>query len=277
MTMSEILLNRIGRISCFVPQSATGLSAQITPLVGTGTDGGRPRSRLWASRSPNRVETEVNEFLQIVGLSIGISVAATFIAAAISLPVAAALAIFAFRGRRAIVVLINAFFGLPPVVVGLVLYLAFSHSGPLGFLQLLFTPAAMIVAQTILAIPIITALVHRASERAWARYGDELVSDGASRIQAIPQILAIIRAELLTAVLAGFGRTVSEVGAVILVGGNIRGLTRTMTTTIALQTSQGDLPLALALGAVLVGISISISATVFALAGTAKVAGSDEV
>jgi tungstate transport system permease protein len=135
----------------------------------------------------------------------------------------------------------------------------------------------MIVAQTILAIPIITALVHRAGERAWARYGDELISDGASRIQAVPQILAIIRAELLTAVLAGFGRTISEVGAVILVGGNIRGLTRTMTTAIALQTSQGDLPLALALGAILVGISISISATVFALAGTAKVAGSDEV
>jgi tungstate transport system permease protein len=260
-----------------VQQSATGLSAQIAPLVGTGTDGGRRMWRLWTSRSANRVETEVNEFLQIVALSIGISLAATLIAAAISLPVAAALAIFAFRGRRAVVVLINAFFGLPPVVVGLVLYLALSHSGPLGFLQLLFTPAAMVVAQTILAIPIITALVHRASERAWARYGDELVSDGASRIQAIPQILAIIRAELLTAVLAGFGRTVSEVGAVILVGGNIRGLTRTMTTTIALQTSQGDLPLALALGAVLVGISISISATVFALAGTAKIAGSDEV
>jgi len=221
--------------------------------------------------------TGVHEFTEIVGLSIGISLAATFIAAAIGLPIGAALAIFAFRGRRAIVVLVNAFFGLPPVVVGLVLYLALSRSGPLGFLQLLFTPAAMIVAQTMLAIPIITALVHRAAERAWARYGDELISDGASRIQTIPHILAIIRAELLTAILAGFGRTVSEVGAVILVGGNIRGLTRTMTTAIALQTSQGDLPLALALGAVLVGISISISATVFALAGTAKIAGSDEV
>ena len=221
--------------------------------------------------------TGVHEFTEIVGLSIGVSLAATFIAAAISLPAGAALAVFAFRGRRAIVVLINALFGLPPVVVGLVLYLALSRSGPLGVLQLLFTPAAMIVAQTILAIPIITALVHRAGERAWARYGDELISDGASRIQAVPQILAIIRAELLTAVLAGFGRTISEVGAVILVGGNIRGLTRTMTTAIALQTSQGDLPLALALGAILVGISISISATVFALAGTAKVAGSDEV
>jgi tungstate transport system permease protein len=223
------------------------------------------------------VEAELNEFFQIVGLSIGISLAATFIAAAISLPAAAALAIYPFRGRRAVIVLINAFFGLPPVVVGLVLYLTFSNSGPLGFLQLLFTPAAMIVAQTILAVPIITALAHRASERAWARYGDELTSDGASPMQAMPQILTIIRAELLTAVLAGFGRTVSEVGAVILVGGNIRGLTRTMTTAIALQTSQGDLPLALALGAVLVGISISISATVFALAGPAKIAGSDEV
>jgi tungstate transport system permease protein len=175
------------------------------------------------------------------------------------------------------VILVNAFFGLPPVVVGLVLYLALSRSGPLGFLELLFTPAAMVIAQAILAIPIIVALVHRASERAWARYGDELICDGASRTQAIPQILSIIRADILTAVLAGFGRTVSEVGAVILVGGNIRGLTRTMTTDIALQTSQGDLSLALALGAVLVGISISISATVFALSGRARTAGSDEV
>jgi tungstate transport system permease protein len=219
----------------------------------------------------------LNDFLQIVGLSIGVSLVATAIATAIGLPIGAALAIFDFRGRRLVVVLINAFFGLPPVVVGLILYLALSRSGPFGFLGLLFTPAAMVVAQAILAMPIITALVHRASERAWARYGDELVSDGASKMQAIPHILAIIRAELLTATLAGFGRTISEVGAVILVGGNIRGLTRTMTTTIALQTSQGDLSLALALGAVLVGISISISATVFALAGRASSAGSEEI
>ena len=219
----------------------------------------------------------LNEFIGIVGLSIGISLAATLFATMIGLPLGAALAIFPFRGRRAIVVLTNAFFGLPPVVVGLVLYLAFSHSGPLGFLHLLFTPTAMIIAQSLLATPIITALVHRASERAWARYGDELTSDGATGLQSMPQILSIVRAELLTAILAGFGRTVSEVGAVILVGGNMRGLTRTMTTTIALQTSQGDLLLALALGAVLIGISISISAIVFALAGTAKSAGSNEV
>jgi tungstate transport system permease protein len=221
--------------------------------------------------------TGLGDFLDIVDLSISVSLVATAAATVISLPIGTVLAICSFRGRRLIVVLINAFFGLPPVVVGLVLYLALSRSGPLGSLALLFTPTAMITAQTILAIPIITALVHRASERAWARYGDQLITDGAARWQAVPQILMIVRADLVTAILAGFGRTVSEVGAVILVGGNIRGLTRTMTTTIALQTSQGDLSLALALAAVLVGISISISATVFALAGRARTAGSDEV
>jgi tungstate transport system permease protein len=221
--------------------------------------------------------TRLHDFLAIVGLSISVSLAATAIATIVSLPIGAAIAIFPFRGRRLLVVLINAFFGLPPVVVGLVLYLTLSRSGPLSSLSLLFTPTAMVIAQAILATPIIMALVHRASERAWARYGDELVSDGATKLQAVPQILLIIRADIVTAVLAGFGRTVSEVGAVILVGGNIRGLTRTMTTAIALQTSQGDLPLALALGAVLVGISISTSATVFALAGWVRTAGSDEI
>jgi tungstate transport system permease protein len=218
----------------------------------------------------------LHEFLGIVGLSLGVSAAATLAAVVLGLPLGTILALYPFRGRRAIVILVNAFFGLPPVVVGLVLYLALSHSGPLGFLNLLFTPGAMVIAQTLLALPIITALVHRASERTWARYGDELISAGASRRQAVPQILMIIRPEIVTAVLAGFGRTVSEVGAVILVGGNIRGITRTMTTDIALQTSQGDLSLALALGAVLVGISVSVSAMVFALAGKARTAGSDE-
>ena len=197
--------------------------------------------------------SELQDLVEIITLSISVSVVATVTATAFSLPVGTALAVAPFRGRRSIIVLINAFFGLPPVVVGLLLYLALSRSGPLG------------------------SLVHRASERAWARYGDELITDGATRVQAVPQILMIVRADLLTAILAGFGRTVSEVGAVILVGGNIRGLTRTMTTTIALQTSQGDLSLALALGAVLIGISISISAMVFALAGQARTSGSDEV
>ena len=131
-------------------------------------------------------------------------------------------------------------------------------------------------AQAILAAPIITALVHRTAERAWGRYGDAFLNDGASRIQALPHVLFIARAEVTTAVLAGFGRTVSEVGAIIVVGGNIRGQTRTMTTAIALQTSQGDLPLALGLGTVLIGISIAVSATVFSLAGGARDAGADE-
>jgi tungstate transport system permease protein len=219
----------------------------------------------------------LQDFVEIVGLSITVSLLATMIAALLSLPTGTALAVFSFRGRRIIIVLMNAFFGLPPVVVGLVLYLALSRSGPFGFLALLFTPSAMVIAQTILAIPIITGLVHRASERAWKQYGDELTCDGATRLQAIPQLLMIIRADLVTAVLAGFGRTVSEVGAVILVGGNIRGLTRTMTTTIALQTSQGDLSLALALGVVLVGISVTVSTTVFALAGRVRTDGGHEI
>src|ERR1700681_3720558 len=135
----------------------------------------------------------MHDFIQIVGLSISVSFAATTAATAISLPIGAALAVFAFRGRRLIVVLINAFFGLPPVVVGLVLYLALSRSGPLGSLALLFTPAAMVVAQTTLAIPIITALVHRTSERAWARYGDELITDGATGLRAVPTIFMLCR------------------------------------------------------------------------------------
>ena len=186
------------------------------------------------------------------------------------------LAVFSFPGRRLLVIGVNALFGLPPVMVGLVLYLALSHSGPLGFLGFLFTPVAMVAAQAILAAPIITALVHRAAERAWSRYSDAFLNAGASRIQVLPHMLLIARAEVITAVLAGFGRTTSEVGAIILVGGNIRGQRRTMTTAIALQTSQGDLPLALGLGTVLIGISIAVSATVFSLAGSAREAGQDE-
>ena len=218
----------------------------------------------------------MGEFARIVVLSLAVSVSATLLATAIGLPAGSALAVFRFRGRRALVVLVNAFFGLPPVVIGLALYLALSHSGPLGSLGLLFTPTAMVIAQTALAAPIITAIVHRASERAWGRYGDALLNAGASRTTALPHIIAIARADVVTAVLAGFGRTISEVGAVILVGGNIRDQTRTMTTAITLFTSQGELPLALGLGALLVGISISVSAAVFALAGTARDAGENE-
>ena len=161
----------------------------------------------------------------------------------------------------------NAFLGLPPVVVGLVLYLLLSHTGPLGFLDLLFTPAAMVIAQAILAFPIVVALAHRAAEDLWAEYGDALLIFGASKSRAIPVLINMGRGPMLTAVLAGFGRTVSEVGAILIVGGNIAGYTRTMTTAVALQTSEGNLPLALGLGLVLIGISTLVSATAFALLG----------
>lgn len=219
---------------------------------------------------------DLGEFLRIVGLSLAVSASATAVAALVGLPAGTALAIYPFPGRRMLVIFVNALFGLPPVVVGLALFLALSHSGPLGFLHVLFTPAAMVAAQAILATPIIIALTHRAAERAWARYGDALRIDGASRMQAMPHILAVTRAEVMTAVLAGFGRTISEVGAIILVGGNIRGLTRTMTTAIALQTSEGYLSLAVGLGVVLVGVSIAVSGAAFSLAGSARDAGRDE-
>ena len=175
------------------------------------------------------------------------------------------LAVFRFTGRRALIVLVNALLGLPPVVVGLALYLALSHAGPLSPLRLLFTPGAMVLAQTVLATPIVAALVHRAMADLWADYGGALQVDGATRLRAIPVLFAMGRVALLTAALAGFGRTISEVGAILIVGGNIAGYTRTMTTAIALETSKGNLSLALGLGLILIGISVAVSATAFAL------------
>jgi tungstate transport system permease protein len=204
-------------------------------------------------------------FVQIVALSLMVSFSATTAAAVVGLPCGAALAICRFPGRRLLTLLANAFLGLPPVVVGLALYLMLSRSGPLGALALLFTPGAMVLAQTVLATPIITALVHRAVEEPWQEYGGALRVDGAGRLRSIPILLAIARRPVLTAVLAGFGRTISEVGAVLIVGGNIAGYTRTMTTAIALETSKGDLVLALGLGFILIGISIAVSAGAFAL------------
>ena len=156
-------------------------------------------------------------------------------------------------------------FGLPPVVVGLSLYLVLSRSGPLGPLGLLFTPAAMGLAQFLLVTPIVVALTHRAMTDVWQSYGDELRMDGLSRTRALPHLLAIGRLGVLTAVLAGFGRSISEVGAVLIVGGNIAGYTRTMTTAITLETSQGHFGLALELGAVLVIISLVVSACGFGI------------
>jgi tungstate transport system permease protein len=205
------------------------------------------------------------ELPHIVALSLTVSVSATAIAAVVGLPCGAALAISRFPGRRVLILLANAFLGLPPVVVGLGLYLMLSRSGPLGALAFLFTPAAMVVAQALLAMPIITALTHRAVEEPWQEYGGALRVDGATRLRSIRMLLAIARRSVLTAVLAGFGRTISEVGAVVIVGGNIAGYTRTMTTAIVLKTSEGELGLALGLGFILIGISVAVSAGAFVL------------
>ena len=207
------------------------------------------------------------ELWQIIALSLLVSLSATAAATILGLPFGAALAIWRFPGRQAIVVGANALLGLPPVVVGLTLYLLLSHSGPLGALDLLFTPEAMVIAQAALALPIVTALTHRAAEEQWREYGDALMDLGASRWRAVPAVVAMARAAMLTAVLAGFGRTVSEVGAIIVVGGNIAGYTRTMTTAIVLETMKGNLPLALGLGMVLIGLTVMICAGAFALTG----------
>ena len=202
---------------------------------------------------------------RIIAFSLAVSVSATALATLFGTPLGAALAVYRFPGRQIFVVTFNALLGLPPVVVGLALYLLLSRSGLLGALGMLFTPCAMVLAQTVLALPIVTALVHSASADLWAEYGGALQVDGATRLRAIPHLLAMARRWLVTAVLAGFGRTISEVGAILIVGGNIAGYTRTMTTTIVLETSKGNLSMALGLGFVLIGISVAVSATIFAL------------
>ena len=205
------------------------------------------------------------DFVGIVLLSLKVSLTATAVGFALGAPTGAALAMTRFRGRGIALILVNALLGLPPVVVGLVVYLLVSRSGPLGALGLLFTPAAMVAAQTVLTVPIVIAFTHRLAEGLWAEYGDLLRVDGASRARAIAMLLAMSRAGLVTAFLAAFGRAIAEVGAIIVVGGNIRGSTRTMTTAIVLETSKGDLPLALGLGFVLVVLSIGVSAAAFSV------------
>jgi tungstate transport system permease protein len=203
------------------------------------------------------------ELIDIVGLSLRVSLTATLLAFLIGAPLGAALAVYRVPGRQLWLVLVNALLGLPPVVVGLFVYLLVSRAGPLGALGLLFTPGGMVLAQTVLATPIVIALAHRLCEGLWAEYGDALRADGASQPRAALTLFAIGRAGLVTAFLAAFGRAIAEVGAIIIVGGNIRGHTRTMTTAIALETSKGDLALALALGLILVALSIFVTATTF--------------
>jgi tungstate transport system permease protein len=189
-----------------------------------------------------------------------VSLSAVILATLIGLPLGAAIGVGRFPGRRAVVVLLNALMGLPPVVVGLFVYLMLSRAGPLGSLGILFTPTAMVIAQTILILPIVAALCRQAVEDAWAEYEEQLRSLGATGLSAALTLVWEIRFSLLTAVLAGLGRASAEVGAVMIVGGNIDGVTRVMTTTIALETSKGDLPLALALGLVLILLVIALNA-----------------
>ena len=191
---------------------------------------------------------------QIVWLSIGVSGAAVGLAALFGLPIGAALALTRFPGRDLVVVLVNAAMGLPPVVVGLVVFLLLSRSGPLGRFGLLFTPQAMVIAQTILVTPIIAALARQTVEDLWRAYRDELTALQVGPVRRVATLLWDARFSLATVLLARFGRAAAEVGAVMIAGGNIAGYTRVMTTAIALETSKGDLPLAVGLGAVLIAL-----------------------
>ncbi len=209
------------------------------------------------------------DLLEIVRLSIVVSFCALAASCAIGLPLGALVAIGRFPGRNAAAIVLNSLIGLPPVVVGLVVYLALSNAGPLGFLELLYTPTAMIVAQFILITPIVAALSRQVIEDLHKEYDEQFRSLGVPPHVAIGALLWDARYSLLTVCLAGFGRAVSEVGAVIIVGGNINHLTRVMTTAIALETSKGDLALALALGIILIAIALAVNIAVMALRSTA--------
>jgi len=201
----------------------------------------------------------------VVSLSLEVSLTAAVLACALGLPLGAWIAVRQFPGRHAVIVSLNALLGLPSVVVGLIVYLMLSRAGPLGSLGILFTPAAIVIAQTLLVLPIVAAMSRQFVEDAWAEYREQLVSLGVTPTRAVPTLLLDLRYSLLTVVLLGFGRAASEVGAVMIVGGNIDGVTRVMTTSIALETSKGNLPLALGLGLVLMILVLALNAAAFAL------------
>ena len=204
-----------------------------------------------------------HDLLEIVAVSLQVSFSGVLLAALIALPLGGAIALLHFPGRRFLIVLMNALMGLPPVVVGLIVYLLLSRSGPMGALGLLFTITAMIIAQCLLVIPLIAALSRQVFEDLWSEYAEQLRSLGAEAGRAVFTLLREGRYSLLTVVLAGFGRAIAEVGAVLIVGGNIAHHTRTMTTAIVLETSKGDLPLALALGIILIILASVINAFVY--------------
>ena len=201
----------------------------------------------------------------IVGLSLIVSLSATVLAALIGAPLGALIALTRFPGRQGVIIVLNALMGLPPVVVGLAVYLLLSRSGPLGALGLLFTPQAMVITQTLLVLPIIAALTRQTVEDVWLEYRDELRAMGVRQLRRAATLLWDARVSLMTALLAGFGRAAAEVGSIIIVGGNIEGHTRTMTTTIALETSKGNLSLAMGLGAILLGIVLAVNVAAWAV------------
>ena len=210
------------------------------------------------------------ELVAIVALSLRVSLSAVAIATVIGLPIGAVIAVGRFPGRQMVIALLNGLMGLPPVVVGLLIYLLLSRAGSLGEFGLLFTPAAMVIAQSVLIVPIAAALSRQVIEDAWREYEEQLRSLGASLFSSALTLLWDTRFSLVTVVLAGFGRAAAEVGAVIIVGGNIDGVTRVMTTTIALETSKGDLPLALGLGIILIGLVLAVNAAAHLIKETAQ-------
>jgi tungstate transport system permease protein len=207
---------------------------------------------------------------EIVARSLAVSLSAVLLATLAGLPLGAALALSRFPGHHALTVLLNALMGLPPVVVGLIVYLLLSRSGPFGVMGLLITPTAMVIAQFILVTPIVAALARQTVEDLWTEYSEQLRSLGTTRARALPTLLWDGRSSLTTAILAGFGRASAEVGAVMIVGGNIDHVTRVMTTAITLETSKGNLPLALALGLILILLSVGVNAAAFLLRETAR-------
>jgi tungstate transport system permease protein len=207
------------------------------------------------------------ELVEIVALSLQVSLTAVLCAAVIGLPIGAALGVARFPGRQAVIVLLNALMGLPPVVAGLVIYLLLSRAGPLGELGLLFTPTAMVIAQTVLVTPIVAALTRQTVEDLHAEYAEQFRSLSVGPLRATATLLWDGRYSLFTGLLAGFGRAIAEVGAVIIVGGNINHVTRVMTTTIALETSKGNLELALGLGIILIALAVLVNAAVMSLRG----------
>jgi tungstate transport system permease protein len=223
-----------------------------------------------AAQALTLVTTGDPKLVAIVLLSLRVSLAAAVFGAFIGLPLGAWIAVTEFRGRRAVIVILNALMGLPSVVVGLVVYLLLSRAGPLGSWGLLFTPTAMVIAQTILIAPTLAALSRQVVADGWIEYREQFRSLGETRRGAAMTLLWDLKFSLVTIVLAGFGRAASEVGAVMIVGGNIDGVTRVMTTTIALETSKGDLALALALGVVLLSIVLAVNAGAYFVKETAQ-------